>query len=378
MAPSLGVDLDARRARGLARQAARRRTATRVLRAGYAMAYNRPGMSDFTGVFGDESRRLARRQPRAPRSANLNDGRGLPVLLRDARGSARRRFPTTQQYPLTDVITGDLNIFDPNLQVPYSQTWTGGIGRKLTRDIGLEVRYVGTRHLQAWANYNYNETNIIENGFLDEFRGAGEPAGEHRGRPRQHVRLHRRRPGTVAAADLPRLLQRARRRRRRATRRTTPADAAGPNTNFTNPLACYNPSPFTPAGTNANTGLDGDPARRANALARRPAGELLPRQSRSAGRRDRHRQRRLHALRRAAARSCASGCRTASCSRPATSSARPTTTQRYSLRSRPVRHAADRRRRRRRPRVQGELGLRAAVRPRAPVPGEQPRPGSSA
>ena len=48
------------------------------------------------------------------------------------------------------------------------------------------------------------------------------------------------------------------------------------NTNFTNPLAVFNPQPFTPAGTNANTGLDGDPTRRANAAARRAAGEPLP------------------------------------------------------------------------------------------------------
>src|SRR5262249_27265027 len=35
----------------------------------------------------------------------------------------------------------------------------------------------------------------------------------------------------------------------------------------TTPLAIYNPNPFTPAGTGATTGLEGDPTRRANALA---------------------------------------------------------------------------------------------------------------
>ena len=37
------------------------------------------------------------------------------------------------------------------------------------------------------------------------------------------------------------------------------------STNFINPLATYGPNPFTPAGTNSNTGLDGDATRRANA-----------------------------------------------------------------------------------------------------------------
>jgi hypothetical protein len=39
------------------------------------------------------------------------------------------------------------------------------------------------------------------------------------------------------------------------------------STNFIDPLARFNPSPYTPAGTNANTGLEGSPARRANAVA---------------------------------------------------------------------------------------------------------------
>jgi hypothetical protein len=36
----------------------------------------------------------------------------------------------------------------------------------------VEARYVGTRHLQGWTEYNYNEINIVENGFLDEFKLA--------------------------------------------------------------------------------------------------------------------------------------------------------------------------------------------------------------
>ena len=73
---------------------------------------------------------------------------------------------------MTDVITGDILAFDPNLQVPYSQSWTAGWQRKLTSDMAIEARYVGTRSLQSWQTYDYNEINIVENGFLDEFRLA--------------------------------------------------------------------------------------------------------------------------------------------------------------------------------------------------------------
>ena len=71
------------------------------------------------------------------------------------------------------MITGDLNIFDPNAPGAV----LADVDRELadarsSRNIGVDVRYVGTRHLQGWVDYNYNEANIIENGFLDEFRKA--------------------------------------------------------------------------------------------------------------------------------------------------------------------------------------------------------------
>ena len=38
--------------------------------------------------------------------------------------------------------------------------------------MALEVRYVGTRGVNQWSTLNYNERNVIENGFLDEFKLA--------------------------------------------------------------------------------------------------------------------------------------------------------------------------------------------------------------
>ena len=36
----------------------------------------------------------------------------------------------------------------------------------------MEIRYVATRGVDQWAELNYNERNVIENGFLDEFKLA--------------------------------------------------------------------------------------------------------------------------------------------------------------------------------------------------------------
>jgi hypothetical protein len=75
-------------------------------------------------------------------------------------------------YPLTDVVTQDINLFDPDIQVPYADSWTFGMQRALGRSMAVEVRYVGTRSRENWQTLDYNEINIFENGFLNEFRAA--------------------------------------------------------------------------------------------------------------------------------------------------------------------------------------------------------------
>ena len=53
-----------------------------------------------------------------------------------------------------------------------ARSWTVGLQRAITQDMALEVRYVGTRGVNQWSTLNYNERNVIENGFLDEFKLA--------------------------------------------------------------------------------------------------------------------------------------------------------------------------------------------------------------
>jgi hypothetical protein len=56
--------------------------------------------------------------------------------------------------------------------VPYADSWTVGLQRAVSRNMAVEVRYVGTRSRDNWQVLDYNEVNIFENGFLDEFRLA--------------------------------------------------------------------------------------------------------------------------------------------------------------------------------------------------------------
>ena len=231
-----------------------------ILRGGYALAYNRGGMSDFSDVFGANPGVSIT----SDRNQSLGNLGAVPVFLSQRDRLGPPFVPEELTLPYSDVITGDVNIFEENLQVPYAQTWTAGWQRKITRDIAVEARYVGTRHLQGWTAYNFNEANIVENGFLDEFRRAQANLQANIAAGRGNTFAY---TGVAGTSPLPIYL--AYLTGNGASVAGNPASYTGSawtSTNWTNPMAIYNPNPFTPAGTNTNTGLDGDATRRANAI----------------------------------------------------------------------------------------------------------------
>ena len=76
-------------------------------------------------------------------------------------------------YPIVPTVnTNTVNMFDTNLQMPYTTSYTVGWQRKLGNDTAIELRYVGSRHRQDWETVNINEVNIVTNGFVNEFRKA--------------------------------------------------------------------------------------------------------------------------------------------------------------------------------------------------------------
>ena len=172
-------------------------------------------------------------------------------------------MPITRVYPMSDVITGDITVFEPGLQVPYAMTWTGGWQRKVGSSMVVEARYVGSRSLQSWQTYNYNEINIVENGFLNEFRVAQKNLESNIAAGRGNTFAY---TGAAGTAPLPIFL---------AYFNAVPASAAGDtarysgtnwtNTTFLGYLAKYNPTPYN----FANTGTDrliGNATFRNNAL----------------------------------------------------------------------------------------------------------------
>jgi hypothetical protein len=145
-----------------------------VLRGGYSIAYNRRGIGEFRGSISSNPGISITTN----RSVTIGNLGALPVLFREKDRLGPPAFETKPTYPLTGEpfvqATNSVNIYNPNIRVPYSQSWTFGIQRELGQNTAIEVRYVGARNLQDWATYNLNsvELNVAENGLLGEFKLA--------------------------------------------------------------------------------------------------------------------------------------------------------------------------------------------------------------
>jgi hypothetical protein len=63
-------------------------------------------------------------------------------------------------------------VIDPHLKMAYVQSWSAGIQREVNRNTVVEVRYIGNHLARQWSTINLNEINVVENGFLNEFRLA--------------------------------------------------------------------------------------------------------------------------------------------------------------------------------------------------------------
>jgi hypothetical protein len=146
-----------------------------VIRGGYAIAYNRRGIGEFRGDISSNPG-LTVTTNRDLATGNLVGGNlgSLPLLLRETNRLGPPTFADTPVYPFTGPVTGSVNVFDPHLKVPYVESWSLGIQREISKNMAVEVRYVGTRFLQGWTTYNLNadENNIAENGLLSEFKLA--------------------------------------------------------------------------------------------------------------------------------------------------------------------------------------------------------------
>jgi hypothetical protein len=235
-----------------------------VVRAGYSKSFSREGLTNYTGAFSSNPGLNLFNEP--DRSVGNNNLGALPLLLRQPERLGPGDFPESPAYPFAGAVNDSINRFFDDIQVPWAESVSVGLQRGLGRNHAVEARYVGTRSRDGWTEYDYNEANIVENGFLDEFRNAQAnlQANIAAGRGSNFRYAG---PGT-GTSPLPTYL---------AYFSAVPASQAGDasqygsalfaNSNFVNPLNMWNPNPFTPASDDEDDGLYGSPVLRANALA---------------------------------------------------------------------------------------------------------------
>jgi hypothetical protein len=89
---------------------------------------------------------------------------------------ALNTFPGTFSFPVpeSDFTFGSqpFATVDPNLRSPYIENWYFGLQRQFPGNTVVEVNYVGNHSIHMWMNYDLNEVNIFENGFLSQFKTA--------------------------------------------------------------------------------------------------------------------------------------------------------------------------------------------------------------
>lgn len=143
-----------------------------TVRGGYSIGYNREGMALFTGQIGANPGSTIAVQRNVTLGNIVPAGQSWPLLLREETRLALPAFASSPSYPLAATAVDNINIFHPDIKVSYAPSFSVGLQRGVSKNMAMEVRYVGTRGRGIWTEENYNELNIIENRFLDEFTRA--------------------------------------------------------------------------------------------------------------------------------------------------------------------------------------------------------------
>ena len=142
-----------------------------TIRGGYSVAYERQGMGEFTGTFGANPGSTLS-LTRGLNTGIIGPGESWPVLLREPARLFPASFPESPSFPIAirPNRADSINGYHPDIEIASARTWTAGIQRSLSRNMAVEARYVGTRGVNQWSTLDYNERNIIENGFFNEFK----------------------------------------------------------------------------------------------------------------------------------------------------------------------------------------------------------------
>ena len=150
-----------------------------TVRAGYSEAYDRQGLTRFTGLYGNNRGASVslNRTASVGTPTLVPAGESWPVLLSQTNRLYPSSFNEDPTYPIAvGANRADrVDAFAPDIQVARVRTWTVAFARSLSRNMAAEIRYIGNRGVDEWEAINYNTIrgeNLVANGFMNEFKLA--------------------------------------------------------------------------------------------------------------------------------------------------------------------------------------------------------------
>ncbi len=171
-APSIGMAYQFHPAEGFLSIFTGKHEGAAVLRGGYAIATVREGMGVYQSLYGSNQGLTIDASVSNSTYPTIFGAAGS-VNFSDASLPSRvSSLPTTENFPIPASFTSSMNAINPGLKIGYVQSWNIGYQRELDRNSVVEFRYTGNHGTDLWRQYNLNEVNIVENGFLNQFQIA--------------------------------------------------------------------------------------------------------------------------------------------------------------------------------------------------------------
>jgi hypothetical protein len=169
-APSVGMAWQVPKMTGFLGKIFGENEGSSVLRMGYSISTVREGQNLFISLWGS-NQGITQDASVSGSSTPADFGAIGSVLFRNNLPT-RAGLQSTPVYPIPASFTTSLNDFQPNMKLGYVQSWNIGWQRQLGKDAVVEFRYTGNHGVHLWRQYNLNEVNVVENGFVNEFKIA--------------------------------------------------------------------------------------------------------------------------------------------------------------------------------------------------------------
>ena len=150
-------------------------TGTSSFRGGYSISYLHDGFTVVSNALGTGTTNPGLIQTSANTTpTGVLTASGVPLT------TPTFTMPVTDRQNFLANPNNALWAITPDLRIPYVQQWSFGYEREISRNTAFEVRYVANHAVKVWRANNFNEVNIFENGFLNEFNLAKKNLAIHR------------------------------------------------------------------------------------------------------------------------------------------------------------------------------------------------------